>query len=289
MASLAYGMSVWLAGELARLAREDAGQIDFGLGDIITSLGNIFDAFVSDFLAALANAMVYAYYLLNYIWQVLLAVGNFLYNGLLKLLAWMESTGLWIWHNVLSKIVSWVQRLRAELHKIFAPVLDVLRKIKALQDWYYQNILKPVMQFIQRLRGVLLIFRLLHFRFAQQLDGYLAKQEGKLAQAFLVVTQQLNQLINWVNWLSDPFGLISSNVYLWTAARSINDLWAMLQGIQSGSLTGAQTSGQAHDASIGTRTEVIADVRAGAGGHLNADDTALLIQAAQDFASLGYT
>lgn len=226
--------------ELARLAREESGQFGFGLGDISDGVAGFLDSFLADLLDALYYAVVYAFQILQYLFSLLQAVADFLYNALVQVLNWIKAAAQWFWSNVLTKIVQWIQQARQVLHKIFGPILDVLKKLHQLQQWYYENILKPVLTFIQRLRGVLLIFRLLHFKFAQTLDSYLTKQEAKIAGAFLQITQELNTLIGWVNWLSDPFGLISTNVYLWTAARSINDLWAMIHDIQAGTLTQPQ-------------------------------------------------
>ena len=264
-------------------------QSGFGLGDIVGGFTDLLSAAFADlvsFLLAFVNAL---YGALVYVYQVLVMVANFLYNALVNLVNHLRAVAAWIHERLLSKIIEWISTIKAKLHAIFDPIISVIRKIQALQRWYYQNVLKPFLDFIQRLRRVLLIFRLLHFKFATQLDAYLAQQEAKVARAFLATQVKLNQVINWLNLFVDPFGNIYSSVFLNAALTSINALWALLWGAQSRSLTGPELAGQAKDAAVGTRADTTSGVRLRASTGLTPDDTALQLEARQDFAALGYT
>lgn len=264
-------------------------QFGFGLGDITGAILDQVSSLADYLTSILLQAVGFLLEVAQFLYDLLSAVFNFLYGAFKALLSHLRAIADWIHTRVLSKIVEWVSAIKAKLHQIFDPILSVLRKIKAIQDYYFNTILKPIFDFIQRLRRVLLIFRLLHFRFAQQLDTYLANQEAKIARAFLDVRIKVNTLINWINLFIDPLGLIQTNVYLATAARSISELIGMIWGKQNRALTDQEKASQSHDASLATHRFVTQGVQLRVGTGLQQEDLDIMARARVDFIARGYS
>jgi hypothetical protein len=140
--------------------------------------------------------------------------------------------GLWQWlrDSILTKIINWIRRAYEWLHNLLAPLIRWIQMERALLYQLWNTYVKPIMDFIQRLRRALLIFRLLGFKWAQELDAYLVKLENKINRAFLGAFQNLNILADWINWITDPFGLWSSNVWLGAIAQSVGAIWSLIWG-----------------------------------------------------------
>ncbi len=264
-------------------------QFGFDFGGLIPSIIDGITGLLNDVIAGLLNLILNVVDAVIYVYDILSGIFNFFYRGLKFLIDHLRAVAEWIHTRLIGRIIEWVQNIKAKLHQIFDPILKVLRQIKAIQDQWYNQVLKPIFDFIQRLRRVLLVFRLLHIKWATKLDKYLADQEAKVARAFLDVRAKMNELITWVNFVIDPFGNIYSNVFLNTALTSINALWALLWGAQKGSLTAQEQAGQAHDAKIGTRNNTLSEVRLRSQTGLTPDDTALREEALANFAALGFT
>src|SRR5437667_4322924 len=115
--------------------------------------------------------------------------------------------GLWTWlrDSILTKIISWIRRAYEWLHNLMQPLLRWIQMERALLYQLWNTYVKPIMDFIQRLRRALLIFRLLGFKWAKELDAYLVKLENKINRAFLGAFQNLNILADWINYILDPF------------------------------------------------------------------------------------
>jgi hypothetical protein len=79
----------------------------------------------------------------------------------------------------------------------------------------------------------LVLFRLLGFKWAKQLDQYLVNLENKINAGFLGAWKNLNILASWINWITDPLGLWSSNVWFGALGQSITGIWAMIWGTQN--------------------------------------------------------
>ena len=79
--------------------------------------------------------------------------------------------------------------------------LDRLRRIQQL---YQVQALKRFINLIQRIRQVLVVFRLLHLKFASKLDNWLAGIEGKLITRLADYARKTNEIIAWLNVVADP-------------------------------------------------------------------------------------
>lgn len=178
--------------------------------------------------------------------------------------------GFWDWlKNIsLKGIIDWIKRHWDALKRW-------LKQIKKNLDLYKRNLqdmwnlyVKPFMDFIQRLRRALFIFRLLGFQWAKDLDAYLVKLENKINRAFLGAFQNLNILADWINFILDPLGLWSSNIWLGAIKQSAGAIWAIIWGTPASGLPGTPNPGNTAGVNLYTPTQqkVRVDMRAALGG-----------------------
>jgi hypothetical protein len=179
-------------------------------------------------------------------------------------------------------------KIKLKLHQVLDPVLATIKRIRAIQQYYFDHLLKPYLDLIQRIRRVLVVFRLLHFRWADALDKYLVEREVQIQKLFLEARRDLNTLADWINFIVDPFHLINHNLFLGSAIRSAKELYAIVFGAQRGSLSPAQAKEQTADAHRFDRQNVIAELheRAQLGLLPGDQEEQLRIKAA--FAARGY-
>jgi hypothetical protein len=162
-------------------------------------------------------------------------------NALVKWAKHLKDTAL---GHLLTNMWQWLKRIYERAKKWEQQIVDVINKLKKIQDQIYQVSIKPLMDFIQRLRRVLLIFRIFHFKFAQRLDADLAGLESRIARVFLDTRRELNRVINYLNLIMDPFGLIRRGLLIKSALQSVGGIIAITQTAQLGSLTPAQQQQQ---------------------------------------------
>ena len=182
-----------------------------------------------------------------------------------------------------------ITRIHDYLSKIFGPLLKHIRQIIDAYRQLWNTYVKPIYDFLQRLRRVLVLFRLLGFKWAKQLDQRIVALENAITQSFLGVLANLNRLADWINFIIDPFGLIQPNVWLGSIAQSVG---AMI-GIVFGQMSSTSFQSTAFDYNVPD-------------GYLNAspmqaritqryavgdlpDDTAMLNSLKAAAAQMGYT
>ena len=184
------------------MSNGDGGGFDFGgfFDGLLGVLAAIIDAIIQ-FLIALVNVLV----------QIL----NFLYQGELGIFGFTKAAHDSVWRafknllddalhlriiKSLKDLRDLYERLRKWIQKLKA-FLDRLRKIQQL---YQVQALKRFINLIQRIRQVLVVFRLLHLKFASKLDNWLAGIEGKLITRLADYARKTNEIIAWLNVVADP-------------------------------------------------------------------------------------
>jgi hypothetical protein len=222
------------------------------------------------------------------IWSALEAVFSWL-GGIFKaLMGWMENAVRWLFSTALPAIRDFINKIVAKVQAFLQPLINYLKmQIQAINQ-LYNNVIRPFMNLLQRLRGFLMIFRLFHLRFAQELDQYLAGLEARINGAFLAVQGDIGRLLQWVEWIASPAGLLAPANFLLGAINSLSQLWALLRNLPSVAL-GAQTQQQQQTASqSGLLTNVQAEMKARAGG-LTATDLADHAAIVAGYQKDGYT
>jgi len=184
---------------------------------------------------------------------------------------WLQNAVHWILHTLLPAFQAWINKLRQRLQVLLKPIIDWVKWEKAWLDLLYNTYLKPLMNLIQRLRSILVIFRLMHLKFATTLDQYLSDLESRINAAFLAARTDIQQLGNWVNYIIDPTGLFQVYPFLMSALTSAGALWAVVTSAPS-TLIGA-VDAQANQAArtSGTQAGAQADILARANGPTAAD------------------
>ena len=162
-------------------------------------------------------------------------------NALGSIVTWLGSLWAWLRDHVIDRLRDLFARIKDKLAKIFGPLKRMIDQYRRMLQQLWQIYVKPIYDFIQRLRRVLVIFRLLGFKWAKRLDARLVKIETAISDAFLAVWANLNQLSNWINYILDPFGLIQPNVWL----KSIQQSVGAIIGIVTGRMTDPGFSGPA--------------------------------------------
>jgi hypothetical protein len=113
-----------------------------------------------------------------------------------------------ILHGHLKKVLEDIQALLHALHNLFAPLIAWLRKLQAIQRQYQLQTMRRIVNLIQRARQILVVFRLLHLKFAQKLDAWLAGIEGKIITREMDIARKTNEILGWVDFVTDPFGAL---------------------------------------------------------------------------------
>jgi len=115
-------------------------------------------------------------------------------------------------HGHLKAVLEDIQALLHALHNLFAPLIAWLRKLQAIQRQYQLQTMRRIVNLIQRARQILVVFRLLHLKFAQKLDNWLAGIEGKIITRELDIAKKTNEILGWVDFVTDPFGALRARL-----------------------------------------------------------------------------
>lgn len=242
---------------------DSGGGFDFGsLFDLLlSSIVDIINA-ILQFLQALVQAIVGAL--------------NFLYSGEQDIFGFSFKSLGEVWQGIKKELDSiWKVVILASLKKLYhlyqtlqawATKLKAwLDRLHALMKKYEMMYFRKTIQIIQRARKILTIFRFFHLKFAQKLDNWLAKIEGKITHYLVLVASKTNEIISWVNFIVDPLGHLKTLPFLAGLIAALDVSWAGIFGTPftqwfSGLFTRGQTGSV--KTSIGTTVQ---DVRAGAG------------------------
>lgn len=214
----------------------DSGGGGGGIGSIFDPIVGLLAAAINAIIAFLRELVRVLAAVLNFLWAGELSLGRFSLLGDTAILKWFRHVFSSIFQagmvNAIRHLLSLYQKLRAWLQKLKA----WLDRLHALQQKYMVTALRRVINIIQRVRKVLVIFRLLHFKFAAKLDNWLAGIEGRIVSALFTVARKTNTLIAWLNWLFDPLGMIRRNVLVRSLAGALDDLAIALTGRSWGAL-----------------------------------------------------
>lgn len=113
------------------------------------------------------------------------------------------------------------------IHDALDKIAKIVAYIRRIHDYLFNRFIGPVLNAIQHVRQMLVIFRLFHVRFAQQLDATLANIEYKIASQFNFIWQKMNELLSWAQLITGADGLFNPSVLWGSLARDI----AILRGV----------------------------------------------------------
>lgn len=199
-------------------------------------------AWVQAILADLANYLIQ---ILQWVWNNLVAIANFIWGHLLDAFhfAWgflkkVASLFRSLWDNFFKKIwnavLHAVQKAQAWLEAKLAPIINFLKRVRALYDRWFKQYIKPLLNFLQRIRRIIQILKMLHIHIFDGLDKFLAKVEGKIQQAVLTIRGVLNNLIDIVNIIADPMQILRHPQLVYALRRSALSLFKVFTGLPAG-------------------------------------------------------
>lgn len=148
--------------------------------------------------------------------------------GFLNLLwtSFLKTALLDIW-NALKTAFQWIE---AKLQ----PIIQFLKRVRALYDAWFNTYLRPILQMIQRVRQFLQLLSLLHIQIAAQLDNWLAQLENKLAQTFLTFRAAINGAIDLLTLISDPSLLLRKPTLIISLRRTLPAIIRATTGLPPG-------------------------------------------------------
>lgn len=198
------------------------GGFSFGdfFGGLLDSLVSAIQAII-DFLYSLVQAIVQA---LNYLYAGEQAIFGFAFAGDKILWAWIK--GIWsaIYHGVIVKALSHLLSLYQQIQAWAKKLKSWLDRWHALTRKYQVAAFRRAVNLIQRVRKMLVIFRVLHLKFATKLDNWLVGIESRLVRREMEIARKTNEIIAWVNLVADPTTLFRQVPLLRSLGRSIRDM-----------------------------------------------------------------
>jgi hypothetical protein len=249
-------------------------------------------ASTSSVQTTLGSAVVYTGATLGYansfasgLFNALKAALSAIVNQVAAFLHYIAQTWL---GQILKSMWATLKQIFAALQKEITSIVKLLQQYEKLVRYYEQKILGPIINLLQALRKTLVIFRLFHLKFATQLDNYLSGIEGRLTNIFLWYQKELNYIIDALDFIVDPFGLISEALFVQSAARSIGAIWAGVMGYPQSGITTAQSTAAAARTQFYTSKSQQTYMKGLAAGGTNPDDAAIIAAQRQSFAELGY-
>lgn len=244
--------------------------VDAGLGQVLGYVGTVL-AYADNFASGLFNALKSAL--------------STIFNQISAMLHYIAQTWL---GQILKSMWATLKQIFQAVQKEITSIVKLLQYYEKLVRYYQQKILGPVINLIQALRKTLVLFRIFHLKFAVQLDNYLTGIEGRLTNIFLWYQKELNYIIDALDFIVDPFGLISEGLMVQSAMRSIGAIWAGVMGYPQSGITPAQSTAAAARTQFYTAKSQQAYMKGLAAGGTNPDDQAIVDAQKQGFAELGY-
>jgi hypothetical protein len=98
--------------------------------------------------------------------------------------------------DLVQKIRSWAQKLKTWL--------DRYKQLRKQHD----QAVRKLLNLMQRVRKILVPFRLLHLKFAQRLDAWLAGIEGRIITREHLIVGKTNEIIAWIDAITNPTGTL---------------------------------------------------------------------------------
>jgi hypothetical protein len=142
-----------------------------------------------------------------------------------------EAIGLAIYHliidyilPIIEKIIKAIKWVKGKLDKILKPLQKILKRIR---DFYVNHILKwelLAIQIISVIRVWLELLRLLHVKWAAQLDADLQKIQGYITDTITPVVSTLNEISTILGLAINPLGFISKSFMLGSLTNSLADV-----------------------------------------------------------------
>ncbi len=235
----------------------DGGGFDFGsiAGFLLGELGafiNTIVKFLVDLVAALGRVFTAIFAQQQFLYGFTLGGLTEVFKSLKQILDDVIHGHLILalghLRDLIEKIQRWAKKLKAWL--------DKWRK---LQQQLHTKAFRDVINMIQRIRKILVVFRILHLKFATKLDNWLAGIEGKLTQREVENRRKINEIINYLDLILDPQVLLRQFTLAQSLYRYIRGLRGVLGIPESRPLTTMEQTTQQEDRDLLKKTPQLTD------------------------------
>lgn len=191
-----------------------------GLVDSIVSyLGGLID-YIAQFVQYVADVLYgYIAAIVSYLVAGFKIILSFLYHAIDDLIHGRFQD---LWNDYL--------KFRQALQAWLAPLRAAIDQYRKIWHQIYNTYFRPVLQMIGALRKILAVFRVLGFKWAQQLDNYLADAEAKIIGAYQKVLQAINRHADILELLASPLGFLRIVPLIHSAALAAEDLSRLFTG-----------------------------------------------------------
>jgi hypothetical protein len=122
-----------------------------------------------------------------------------------------------LWNEVIvpgwEKIQEIYDDIQTWLENFLDPILQIIQTIRDWFDKYIKPWITGIQDAISIIRAMLAALRILGVKWAAKLDADLQKIQGYLTDILQTVVGTLNRATTWLNFLSDPAGIIRRDVF----------------------------------------------------------------------------
>jgi len=207
---------------------------------VLTLLSAIVSIFTGGIAAATRNAI-------NQLRDALAWLADNTARVIGRVARWVDAAvrGLrWIWTNVIRPILHHIQqlfdRLNKLIDKVLRPYLELMEKIRRQIMLIYNVYFRPLIEVIQTMRRMLAILKLANIKWAEKLDGRLARLEGKIIGVLQEMLAWTNKLPGWFNVLLTAKYLLQYPVFMNSMVAYSGSWISHFYNAQSKPLTPAQ-------------------------------------------------
>jgi hypothetical protein len=200
------------------------------LGGLLGGLSNL-GAELQQILAFLVHLIVEVF---QFIANVIVNVFKFFINIIGKSISFFHHILNFFFKDIWPRALSIMRHIHDFLEAKLGPIIKFLKKYRDLIDRNYRLYIKPILNFLQKIRQVLAVMRLLHIKFARELDAKILQLEGLLTKNFLQLRGILTSMLNALNAVVDFPLLFRKPVLVLSIRRVFLSLVRVLTGMPPG-------------------------------------------------------
>src|ERR1700724_1878584 len=154
-----------------------------GFFDFLNNLGAIFGQVAPIINAIFVELLKILVAIFQFIWNTLVAVVNAIISVFKNVGKFFARSWTDFLKPAIRGLFNNVIKLFDRLHRLLAPLLKWIQKIRKWYDTHILPILLKEIQMIQKVRQFLAVLRILHVKWAQVLDDKLLSVQSKITQS----------------------------------------------------------------------------------------------------------
>lgn len=136
--------------------------------------------------------------------------------------------------GILGRLLKAIQAMHKWLEAKLGPLIKAIKQYQQSMQRLFNTYIKPLLNVIQNVRRFLQLLRSLGLKWAGVLDTKLLKIEAAITGVFLRVASVFNGIVDLLNAISDPMGLLRRPTLLLSLRRVFNGGFRMFTGLPVG-------------------------------------------------------